>query len=597
MFSPSDSSVTYQTSLDSTSGVGGLESATVDSGKGFTRLLCSSGDVDTDRDGLCDQWETPGVGVPYVVGSNTFHYPIDSNVNQKNIFVQVDSMSNSWPINATGVQTAAVAIADVKNAFSSHTITLSAPLVHTNLPPRTSLNVWTDSDTNTTNDFDSLKATWFGTDNVRPQLGASGLLNGCTTCTGTNPTITVSGIQFWTPNNAVGDNVNGAVSGTITIKQTISFGTAVSVSTPITNPTQSGATNSVTHIGLPTVNIAWGTITAAVTPGTSSTQTVTLTVPFVTTGPILSTDNANIGTISYRLTISPSTTVSAVNTGANSPTITDTLMNAYAQVWRYALWANCIGAACTSSPSGIAEQGGAQGGNDLMVALSNNAAFSTDEGSEAGTFMHELGHTLGLRHGGPNKILSPPSYPSDSGINCKPNYISIMNYPRQMASYLPNISFSWVLDYSPGNFSSSPLVENRLDEPHGLIVNSGVTNTPIIIYGNPSGTPKIVTGISATSPGSPYQGIDWNMDTHFTTGVITDIDNLGIPGCTTQTENVQMNDYNDWANLFYNFTNSGSFDGAEGDPKFVSEVTPAIFNAFQSNVNVTALHGYMPVGP
>ena len=44
---------------------------------------------------------------------------------------------------------------------------------------------------------------------------------------------------------------------------------------------------------------------------------------------------------------------------------------------------------------------------------------TTDE--QAGTFMHELGHTLGLRHGG------------GDGENCKPNYLSIMSYSRQFA--------------------------------------------------------------------------------------------------------------------------------------------------------------------
>jgi uncharacterized repeat protein (TIGR01451 family) len=38
---------------------------------------------------------------------------------------------------------------------------------------------------------------------------------------------------------------------------------------------------------------------------------------------------------------------------------------------------------------------------------------------QAGTFMHELGHTLGLRHGG------------DENVNDKPNYLSVMNYSFQ----------------------------------------------------------------------------------------------------------------------------------------------------------------------
>src|SRR4030095_3103071 len=41
-------------------------------------------------------------------------------------------------------------------------------------------------------------------------------------------------------------------------------------------------------------------------------------------------------------------------------------------------------------------------------------------GQHTGTFLHELGHSLGLGHGG------------GDGINRKPNYISIMSYNYQM---------------------------------------------------------------------------------------------------------------------------------------------------------------------
>ncbi len=46
--------------------------------------------------------------------------------------------------------------------------------------------------------------------------------------------------------------------------------------------------------------------------------------------------------------------------------------------------------------------------------------------SQSGTFMHELGHTLGLQHGG-----------GDS-TNCKSNYLSVMNYMFQTALLGPN---------------------------------------------------------------------------------------------------------------------------------------------------------------
>jgi hypothetical protein len=64
--------------------------------------------------------------------------------------------------------------------------------------------------------------------------------------------------------------------------------------------------------------------------------------------------------------------------------------------------------------------------------------------SQAGTFMHELGHTLGLQHGG-----------GDS-TNCKSNYQSVMNYMFQTASLGPN----GVVDFS--NQQLSDLDETNL---------------------------------------------------------------------------------------------------------------------------------------
>src|SRR5439155_10135352 len=74
----------------------------------------------------------------------------------------------------------------------------------------------------------------------------------------------------------------------------------------------------------------------------------------------------------------------------------------------------------TTSPSGCAEVPG----NDFIVAL---GSFGTGNGTTdeyAGTFMHELGHTLGLRHGG------------GDNINCKPNYLSVMSYSRQFKNVI-----------------------------------------------------------------------------------------------------------------------------------------------------------------
>jgi hypothetical protein len=77
---------------------------------------------------------------------------------------------------------------------------------------------------------------------------------------------------------------------------------------------------------------------------------------------------------------------------------------------------------------------------------------------DAGVLMHELGHNLGLHHGGTDDV------------NYKPNYLSIMNYDFTF-SWLRKTSFDRVLDYS--RFDNPPLNENALDESQGFGVSAG----------------------------------------------------------------------------------------------------------------------------
>ncbi len=54
-----------------------------------------------------------------------------------------------------------------------------------------------------------------------------------------------------------------------------------------------------------------------------------------------------------------------------------------------------------------------------MVSLGNFTGRVGSIDQQGATIMHELGHTLGLLHGG------------FDDINCKPNYPSVMNYLYQ----------------------------------------------------------------------------------------------------------------------------------------------------------------------
>jgi uncharacterized repeat protein (TIGR01451 family) len=74
------------------------------------------------------------------------------------------------------------------------------------------------------------------------------------------------------------------------------------------------------------------------------------------------------------------------------------------------------------SPDFLVTLGG--NGVDLLPCWGTDANFQSvgDSFQQSGTFMHELGHSLGLNHGG------------DDAINTKPNYLSVMNYDFQFCT-------------------------------------------------------------------------------------------------------------------------------------------------------------------
>ena len=82
---------------------------------------------------------------------------------------------------------------------------------------------------------------------------------------------------------------------------------------------------------------------------------------------------------------------------------------------------------------------------------------------QAGTIMHEVGHTLALTHGGmyfANANNNPPSVPT-FGLNAKPNFLSVMNYLFQIRGFGDG-----GVDYS--GKTHAPLSEDGLNEATGL---------------------------------------------------------------------------------------------------------------------------------
>ena len=172
-----------------------------------------------------------------------------------------------------------------------------------------------------------------------------------------------------------------------------------------------------------------------------------------------------------------------------------------------------------SESSGVAEVIG----DDLIVSL--YCFGSTNNVSN--TIMHELGHNLGLRHGG------------NENCNNKPNYNSVMNYDYQF----PGVDVDCdavgdgVLDYSVGDRIA--LNENSLNENLGTCGD---------------------------------QLIDWNNNNITETSLMLDLNpgNSGLCGGVFTT----LRDYDDWANITFlgleNIFFSGEESICENPPPFVS---------------------------
>jgi Ca2+-binding RTX toxin-like protein len=212
------------------------------------------------------------------------------------------------------------------------------------------------------------------------------------------------------------------------------------------------------------------------------------------------------------------------------------ILAAKAQAFHYTVYAHDQPAPNVGS-SGVAQTPGM----NALVTLGNgwalNSAGTHNVGSpdqQEGTFMHEFGHNLGLRHGG------------NDDINCKPNYFSVQSYLFQMSNYVSNRA----LDYS--HSAVTALNEASLVEGNGL-GQSTPTNLPS----------ERGPGDSFTVPTKPAQGpalvgagtaqVDWNYNGQIdTTPVNVNINkfssdpNAGCGGTGTQ-----LNGFNDWSNLVY----------------------------------------------
>jgi hypothetical protein len=120
-----------------------------------------------------------------------------------------------------------------------------------------------------------------------------------------------------------------------------------------------------------------------------------------------------------------------------------------------------------------------------------------------GMLMHELGHNLGLRHGG------------DEEENYKPNYLSVMNYlfnfgiPQAMLPLNALYTGPLRLDYSDRALPTLDM--SHLDENAGIGIPSGTSDWTL--FSNYFGTAGVCPGEFGGFVSVPAQGpIDWNCN-------------------------------------------------------------------------------------
>jgi hypothetical protein len=238
-------------------------------------------------------------------------------------------------------------------------------------------------------------------------------------------------------------------------------------------------------------------------------------------------------------------------------------------------------------------------GNDAVVSLGSFTDLSPYN-KQKGTIMHELGHNLGLNHGGGTSSLSPVTWIPDYKTNCKPNYLSPMSYTRQFPNplnLLPSDLTGWSASYSTGDKllhmsgSNSDLDNDVLNETDGLKTASAVIGDIQIAWGITSGGSRIYAWkILQPSFIDPNDNINWDGDGSSTeTSVdLPDLDRLvdtNIGGCRdTNSKNVSfggytpdsgiITDFNDWTHLVPNFRLYGT--GTFGSGASFQPIDPAL---------------------
>ncbi|MEV6415834.1 hypothetical protein [Kribbella sp. NPDC051718] len=213
-------------------------------------------------------------------------------------------------------------------------------------------------------------------------------------------------------------------------------------------------------------------------------------------------------------------------------------------VFHYMLWADDYDNTCSSGNAFAIPN------DTFIVTMGPKCNWTVTENRNVGTFIHELGHDLGLTHGGTDHV------------NYKPNYLSVMNYFFQFDGVPRTSGANW---FSYSNFAPPALNENSLRESVGL--NTATAATWKTYWKCPNGTTR--------TSGAGNSAIDWNCD-----GDTLDTAATSINGDSSRTT---LTAQNNWANIRF-----GGGDVGGGSPQSktaaseLREMTQQEYNTLKS---------------
>lgn len=215
------------------------------------------------------------------------------------------------------------------------------------------------------------------------------------------------------------------------------------------------------------------------------------------------------------------------------------------KIFHYMIWAeNYAGGTSSGISLGIPS-------DTFVVTLGGWTSHGTAN-ERVGTFIHELGHNLNLRHGG-----------SDD-VNYKPNFLSVMNYYFQMSGVPRTGGLAADYGYSP--FLLPNLNESSLNETVGL--NSALATSYRTRWYCPNGTQVL-------SPGTANGFLDWNCNAFGSGTVAVDVNGSG--GRSTLTGKKE------WGNLTFDGGNVGA-GSEQGFETLPSAMAPEL--TFEENQRI-----------